>query len=233
MGLNEIILDKLDDYDITGIDKKDVDALDFSNATDIISELDEIYKNKYKYDLNFAYENASVKIHSFYDDFLIEFDIQRDKYKSSDTEDHHISRFVDRLYKHIRNLHIHYRWLNLSILFTSLLLSLALILSIHWLTDHFIHRFEALIDSFVIVFVLGVVKVFFEERILREKIEERGWIIYKKSIELSKSNFAKVILSYLLLKKANESGKLLKQLVGKHRKFLRSLYNYVDYEPDE
>ena len=159
-----------------------------------------------------------------------EFEFEKKKYKSSDSEHHHISIFVDKLYRHVSRLHVNYKRLNTIIFTSSLLLSLGLILSIHWLTEHFVDRFEALVDSFIIIIVLGVVKLFLEERILREKIEARGWVVYKKSIDITKNNFAKVILSYLLIKKANETDLLLCDIVGEHEKLLHSLHNHADFK---
>lgn len=230
MDLKSLIFDRMNHFDVKGIEKKDIDRLDINEACDLIDELDEIYDGRYKYDLNYAYSNAHKRITGFYDGFMEEFELEKQKYKSSDSEHHHISIFVDRLYKHVSKLHINYKKLNATISIVSLLLSLGLILSIHWITDHFVSRFEALIDSFVIVIVLGTAKLFLEERFIREKVEQRGWMVYKKNIDLTKNNFAKVILSYLLLKKANETGLLLYDIVGQHEKLLHALHSHADFE---
>ena len=233
MKLRTIIIQKFDDFDITALDEKDVDALDFTEACDVLCDLEKTYQERQKYNLEYAYVHAQMRINHFYDNFMVQFNDQKEVYKKSDSDHHHITIFVDRLYKHVKKLHVNYKKMNTAIFITSLVMYLGLILGVHWLTEHFVHQFAALIDSFIIVAVLAVVKIFFEERFLREKIEKRGWRIYKNSIDMTKSNFAKVILAYLLMKKANETGMLLKEIVGNHRKLLHALHNHVDFLKDD
>jgi hypothetical protein len=228
MELRRMILDKIDEYEIENLGENDIDDLDIRDAVGIIADLEHVYFNREKYKLTFAFNNAQTTINEYYKTFLTHFDIELNNYKGSDSEGHHISRFVDRLYRNLKHVRVHYTRLSSVILIISLVLSLGLVLGIHWLTEHFVYRFEAIVDAFIIVFVLGVIKLFIEERFIDERAENYGWKTYKKSVDITRNNFAKVILSYLAIKKANETGILLKDMVGQHHKMLHSLNNHND-----
>lgn len=155
------------------------------------SEFDEVYKNRHKYSLEWAYEEAQGKLDSFREEiintrlknrcFLCSSKDKIDNdFKSLQTSSLMAlkkQKWYSRLFSNMYNI----------LTFLEVILSVILVLVISNLS----HKGEAMLHtetfSFWVAVTFAFMKVFIERYLLKPRLEDLGWRIYLNSVNLIKS----------------------------------------------
>ncbi|MCT4621733.1 MAG: hypothetical protein N4A62_20390 [Marinisporobacter sp.] len=155
------------------------------------SEFDEIYENRHKYSIEWAYENAQGKLDSFRDE-LINTRLKKkccfcnskkridDDFKSLQKSSHMAlkkQKWYSRVFSNMYSI----------LTFIEMILSVILVLTISKLS----HAGEAMLHteilSFWVAITFAFMKVFIERYLLKPKLEALGWRFYLNSVKLIKN----------------------------------------------
>lgn len=159
---------------------------------DIEKEMNDIYENREKYNLKWAYDYS----HGLVDAFLYDniFSVIKEKTMLNTEEEYQekIIRRIDIVEHIVTKKMNNYKRIDFVLAFFELVLSVMLVLAVHIVTEIFIHNYEEYISASIIVLIFALVKVFAEDKILKPFLEKHGWKIYKKNIKIVQENLDQV-----------------------------------------
>lgn len=155
------------------------------------SNFDEIYENRHKYSIEWAYEDAQSKLDTFREEII------NNKLKKKCV----FCKYQDKIDKDFKSLQMTSRvalkkqkWYsrlfsNIYNILTLLEVSLSVILVL--VISSLSHRGEAMVHaeifSFWVAMTFAFMKVFIERNLLKPKLEALGWKLYLKSVESIKN----------------------------------------------
>ena len=173
----------------------------------ICKELHEIYLNKERYDLHWAFKQANESILYRQEKInkKIEEKIPNFKEIVSTT-----SRKTKLRVKRIRNT---FNSLSFLVSFIDIIISVALILLVTMLSQQIESLIESVLLNILFVGLIALVKVSLDRFVIIPRIDKWGWKMYLRSINLMKQISIRLISVNLVLEEALKRGKNNEELI--------------------
>ena len=200
--MNEIIKDINNTCNLTN---EEIKLINFDHISEVFSELEEIYEHNNKYDMRWAFDNASNKIKSIYDNEITNLFDHHLVLESNDVVVDEIIHEKKVARNRIFTLSNTFSKVLHSTEIIEILVAFFIIMAIHYLAEMFADTYSTIISITLITIFFAIFKIFIEHTIVDKLMYKREIYLYRKSIDKTKRIFELTIIFYFQLSRIDHA----------------------------
>ena len=200
--MNEIIKDINNTCNLTN---EEIKLINFDHINEVFSELEEIYEHNNKYDMRWAFDNASNKIKSIYDNEITNLFDHHLVLESNDVVVDEIIHEKKVARNRIFTLSNTFSKVLHSTEIIEILVAFFIIMAIHYLAEMFADTYSTIISITLITIFFAIFKIFIEHTIVDKLMYKREIYLYRKSIDKTKKIFELTIIFYFQLSRIDHA----------------------------
>jgi hypothetical protein len=196
----------------------EIELINFNHINEVFIELEDIYEHNDKYDMRWAFDNASQKMQSIYETEITNLFAHHLVVESNESVHEEITHVKKIAKDRVCSLNNTFSQVLFSTKIIEIVVAFFVIMFIHYLTDIFAHRYSTIVSITVITIIFAFFKIFLEHAIVDKLMYKRELYLYRKSIDKTKKIFELTIIFYFELSRIDHTDLTKDQKLKKLRK---------------
>ena len=198
--MNNIIDEINSTFNLT---EDEIKLINFEHLNEVFTELEDIYEQNSKYDMKWAFHNASEKIQSIYDNEITNLYDHHLILEANESVHEEITEAKHSALNKIGQLENIFSQVILTTRFLEVIVAFFLIMMVHYLTEAFAEHYSAIISITIITIIFAFFKIFMEQAVIHKLMYRREIYLYRKSIDRTKKLFEIIIIFYFELSRVD------------------------------